>query len=182
MEWSGIKWNASIGTEYINAVCHSKKKLCPLARKRSAPQLPAPTKQSTKEWRRIWNVRMTSYQWFVMKWQCHNVTWSTHKMTSHSRTVTIALCWHLWFQKDALVGVAKIMSQTFHTLYNKTIFTIVRTVFYKARLLNMFSVSPCLFLFQPPKGGRGCLMSPPCLESQGCHLIPLCYLLSCSSA
>ena len=29
---------------------------------------------------------------------------------------------------------------------------------------------------------RGCLMSPPCLESQGCHLIPLCYLLSCSSA
>ena len=35
---------------------------------------------------------------------------------------------------------------------------------------------------QPPKGGRGCLMSPPCLESQGCHLIPLCYLLSCSSA
>ena len=34
----------------------------------------------------------------------------------------------------------------------------------------------------PPKGGRGCLMSPPCLESQGCHLIPRCYLLSCSSA
>ena len=34
----------------------------------------------------------------------------------------------------------------------------------------------------PPKGGQGCLMSPPCLESQGCHLIPLCYLLSCSSA
>ena len=23
---------------------------------------------------------------------------------------------------------------------------------------------------------------PPCLESQGCHLIPRCYLLSCSSA
>ena len=23
---------------------------------------------------------------------------------------------------------------------------------------------------------------PPCLESQGCHLIPLCHLLSCSSA
>ena len=35
---------------------------------------------------------------------------------------------------------------------------------------------------QPPKGGRGCLMSPPCLESQGCHLIPLCCRLSCSSA
>ena len=25
-------------------------------------------------------------------------------------------------------------------------------------------------------------MSPPCLESQGCHLIPLCYFLSCSTA
>ena len=30
----------------------------------------------------------------------------------------------------------------------------------------------------PPEGGQGCLMSPPCLESQGCHLIPLCSLLS----
>ena len=29
-----------------------------------------------------------------------------------------------------------------------------------------------------PKGGRGCLMSVSCLESQGCHLIPLSYLLS----
>ena len=25
-------------------------------------------------------------------------------------------------------------------------------------------------------------MSSPCLESQGCHFIPLCYLLTCSSA
>ena len=33
-----------------------------------------------------------------------------------------------------------------------------------------------------PKGGRGCLMSPPCPESRGCHLIPFHYLLSCSSA
>ena len=33
-----------------------------------------------------------------------------------------------------------------------------------------------LFLF-PPKGGRGCLMSPPCLESQGYELIPLFYLI-----
>ena len=30
-----------------------------------------------------------------------------------------------------------------------------------------------------PKGGRGCLMSHSCLESQGCDLIPLSYLLSC---
>ena len=33
-----------------------------------------------------------------------------------------------------------------------------------------------------PKGGRECLMSPLCLEFQGCHLNPLYYLLSCSSA
>ena len=47
--------------------------------------------------------------------------------------------------------------------------------------LNMI-VSTISTELLPPKGGRGCLMSPPCLESQGCHLIPLCYLLSCSSA
>ena len=35
---------------------------------------------------------------------------------------------------------------------------------------------------EAPKGGWGCLMSPPCLESQGCHLIPLYYLFSCFSA
>ena len=45
---------------------------------------------------------------------------------------------------------------------------------------GVFEVS--IFAQTPRKGGRGCLMSPPCLESQGCHLIPLCYLLSCSSA
>ena len=36
--------------------------------------------------------------------------------------------------------------------------------------------------FPPPKGGLGCLMSTPCLEPQGCHLIQLYYLLSCSSS
>ena len=41
---------------------------------------------------------------------------------------------------------------------------------------------PLTSILYPLKGGRGCLMSPPCLESQGCHLIPLCCLLSCSSA
>ena len=30
----------------------------------------------------------------------------------------------------------------------------------------------------PPKGGRGCLMCPPCLESQCCHLIPLFIIAS----
>ena len=47
----------------------------------------------------------------------------------------------------------------------------------------MINIKYCLTLIVPiPKGGRGCLMSPHCLESQGCHLIPLCYLLSSSSA
>ena len=32
-----------------------------------------------------------------------------------------------------------------------------------------------------PKGGRVCLMSFSCLESQGCHSLSLSYLLSCSS-
>ena len=49
-------------------------------------------------------------------------------------------------------------------------------------LLTVCSSWCLVLIFWPPKGGRGCLMSPPCLESQGCHLIPLCYLLSCSSA
>ena len=41
----------------------------------------------------------------------------------------------------------------------------------------------CRPLFMPtPKGGWICPMSFPCLESQGCHLIPLYYLHSCSSA
>ena len=32
-------------------------------------------------------------------------------------------------------------------------------------------------LLLTPKGGRGCLMFRSCLESQGCHLIPLSHLL-----
>ena len=35
---------------------------------------------------------------------------------------------------------------------------------------------------QEPKGGRDLVMSLPCLESQGCHLIPSFYLLSCYAA
>jgi len=33
----------------------------------------------------------------------------------------------------------------------------------------------------PPKGSRECLISLLCLESQGCQLIPLSYLISCFS-
>ena len=37
-------------------------------------------------------------------------------------------------------------------------------------------------LLHVPEGSRGCLMSSTCFKSQGCHFIPLYYLLSCSSA
>ena len=44
----------------------------------------------------------------------------------------------------------------------------------------------CLFVcfrsLASPKGGWRRLMSPPCVESQGCHLIPHYCLMSCSSA
>ena len=39
------------------------------------------------------------------------------------------------------------------------------------------------YMIRSRKGRLGmCDVSPPCLESQGCHLIPLYYPLSCSSA
>ena len=44
--------------------------------------------------------------------------------------------------------------------------------------INSFVFIGSFTLFSP-KGGQGCLMSSSCLESQGCHLIPLSYLLSC---
>ena len=47
---------------------------------------------------------------------------------------------------------------------------------------GLYNQNMTISVVSPSKGGRGCLMSPPCLESQDCHLIPLCYLLSCSSA
>ena len=46
---------------------------------------------------------------------------------------------------------------------------------------GILSRKSCHFVvvFGTPKGGRGCLMYPCCLESQGCHLILLSYRLSC---
>jgi len=44
---------------------------------------------------------------------------------------------------------------------------------------GMTYIAFCRFLFLPRREARGCLMSPSCLESQGCHFIPLSYLLSC---
>ena len=53
---------------------------------------------------------------------------------------------------------------------------------------NLYSLSLPQPLFTPPtptpipKGDWGCLMSLSCVESQGCHWVPLSYLLSCFSA
>ena len=59
-------------------------------------------------------------------------------------------------------------------------------IFFSPSLLSLLHWSllsfPSLTQLLPLKVGQGCLMSPPCLESQGSHLIPLRYLLFCSSA
>ena len=49
-------------------------------------------------------------------------------------------------------------------------------------LLRMWYELFSMHTSDAPKGGQGCLISPPCLESQGCHLVPLYYFLSCFSA
>ena len=44
--------------------------------------------------------------------------------------------------------------------------------------LSVFVLAPSPSLSGTPKGGPECLMSLSCLESQGCQLIPLSYILS----
>ena len=58
----------------------------------------------------------------------------------------------------------KYVSLSFCTHFGETLFILA-------------CVTLTLSLPFPPKGGRGCLMSLSCLESHGCHLIPLFYLL-----
>ena len=41
----------------------------------------------------------------------------------------------------------------------------------------MYVYGSCLILAVTANGDRGCLMSLSCLESQGCHLIPVSYRL-----
>ena len=41
------------------------------------------------------------------------------------------------------------------------------------------SMEICIIIIISSEGGQGCLMLTPCLESQGCHLIPLSCLLFC---
>ena len=43
--------------------------------------------------------------------------------------------------------------------------------------LSLLNIISCTIAIGP-KGGRTLLMSPPCLGSQGCHLIPSFCLLS----
>ena len=77
-----------------------------------------------------------------------------------------------------VVDIVPVVVDTLHAVVN-TVPVVVNTVLV---VVNIVPVVVDTVSVVPPKGGRGCLMSPPCLESQGCHLIPLCYLLSCSSA
>ena len=72
------------GTEYINAVCHSKKNTC---RSAASPNKTNSQQKNDAEKK----IRMTYYQCDIVNWRCHHVTWSIHKMTSHGRTVTMAL-------------------------------------------------------------------------------------------
>ena len=67
-------------------------------------------------------------------------------------------------------------------LYNSTLLPHLRGDLWSRGTFHSVLTFIMLLDLIPPKGGRGCLMSPACLESQGCHLIPLCYLLSRSSA
>ena len=61
---------------------------------------------------------------------------------------------------------------------NFLVFFVV-VVFYTIDVINVKLCMMVLLIGLYPFFG---VMSLPCLESQGCHLIPLCYRLSCSSA
>ena len=85
------------------------------------------------------------------------------------KTRNTSMVWHSLYEKELYVTAALPSSadsfpsgsQRDHTLHSFRSMHQPHTM--KRRRSNSL-----------PKGGRGCLMSPPCLESQGCHLIPLC--------
>ena len=64
----------------------------------------------------------------------------------------------------------------------RTIFVICLLLFSLVASSILFSSPFCVTQMDcpvgPPKGGWGYLMSPTCLESQGCYLIPLSYFHS----
>ena len=79
-------------------------------------------------------------------------------------------------------GIATVVSQIYVD-FVVSILPFFKSIFFEK--FGCFMPQTKVLLPSPasaPKGRLGCLMSPPCLESQGCHLIPLYYLLSCTSA
>ena len=69
--------------------------------------------------------------------------------------------------------VAWLSARTRGTFYKIRVDLLLRGV----RLWLSRVSAAALTCHSSPQGGRGCLMTPRCLKSQGCHLIPLYYLL-----
>ena len=88
-----------------------------------------------------------------------------------------------WFQVerwrvDAFLDLNEEKSETPKLLLPRRFVSLER-----ARLSQTSGLSTAWYVpFGSPKGGRWCLILSLCLESQGCNLIPLSYLLSCFSA
>ena len=77
----------------------------------------------------------------------------------------------------------KFVAALFASLKMRTEVVIVLLICFSVGKLSLFYCLQCrkrLFKFYPPKGGRRFMMSPPCVESQGCQfdrifLYPLFY-------
>ena len=96
------------------------------------------------------------YNWCIFCLDNHNI-WFRYTCLWYLALRIHTICWPWYYLK--VIGVS---------------FCLSSYVFYRSSYLIKF-----------PKGGWGCLnsdVSPPCVESQGCHLSPLFFLLSCSSA
>ena len=81
-----------------------------------------------------------------------------------------------WFGGGLMLGRRKAEGESHEYFYFTFCFWVCFWFWFATVFLAFF---PSL---AASKGGRGCLMSPSYLESQDCRLIPLFYLLSCSSA
>ena len=101
--------------------------------------------------------------WWTPWWNCASAaTTPTSSMVSHSYPTSSSVA----------VNTATIPTSLFisHCQYYSHSYTTSG----QSQLLYLFISSP--------EGRLGMSDVSPRLESQGCHLIPLCYLLSCSSA
>ena len=105
--------------------------------------------------------------------------------------VCVCVCVCVYFQRFsvAVMGLSTFLFCLFWQ-FNQFIMLLQAFALFGVWILDVLparKVAWRVFIFIPPpppppphpQAGRGCLMSPSCLESQGCHLIPLSYLLSC---